>query len=509
MKKRVLAILFCLVLAVGLLPTAAFAAEDYGLYVNGEQFTSEKLSIACGEGTAAYDPSTRTLTLTNAVITNGGTSNENPKYGIRVIGGLIEDTDLTIKLSGTNSITLDNGGGIFANYGDGRDNDGSGSVNYNIIGSGKLTINVRWDALYTLNGNISISGGAELDIRSDEGCGIMSYNRGDITIDSAKVSVDALYSAANAKELVVKNRSEVVLTARGVEFNAAYMGNGNGAGKIEIIDSRLEATSYYPALYTDGSLTINGGEVKCTSTADSAIWTQGDILVKGGAKVTTDGKSAMGGYVTFTVEAAEIDAKNTNENDIPAIFDECVPVIADGYQLTYAKAVDADNKEIDLLSSGTQYFALYKNVHFITKAKSASTGGYYYAGPTVTAVLNGPDAKSATDYSGGIYGLIFRSTAGFSGFRGVQVDGKTIAAANYTVEDNGGIEVYLKAVYLQTLAAGKHTLTILSSAGDVTTEFTVNGGNNSPKTFDAGVGIYAVSALLSLTGMAWVGKKKF
>lgn len=31
----------------------------------------------------------------------------------------------------------------------------------------------------------------------------------------------------------------------------------------------------------------------------------------------------------------------------------------------------------------------------------------------------------------------------------------------------------------------------------------------SPKTFDAGVGIYAVSAVLSLTGMAYVGKKKF
>ncbi len=337
----------------------------------------------------------------------------------------------------------------------------------------------------------------------------MSYNKGNITIDSAKVSVDALYSAANAKELVVKNRSEVVLTAREVSFNAAYMGNGNGAGKIEIINSDLEATSYYPALYTEGNLTIDGGEVKCTSTADSAIWTLGDILIKGGAKVTMDGKYAVGGSGAFTVEAAEINAKNTNENDIPAIFDECVPVIAEGYQLTYAKAVDAANKEIDLLSSGTQYFALYKNVHFITKAKSASAGGYY-AGPTVTAVLNGPDAKSATDYSGGIYGLIFRSTAGFSGFRGVQVDGKTLAKSNYTVEDNGGgIEVYLKAVYLQTLAAGKHTLTILSAAGDVTTEFTVNGGNNSPKTFDAGVGVYAVSALLSLTGMAWVGKKKF
>ena len=30
----------------------------------------------------------------------------------------------------------------------------------------------------------------------------------------------------------------------------------------------------------------------------------------------------------------------------------------------------------------------------------------------------------------------------------------------------------------------------------------------SPKTFDAGVGIYAVTALLSVGGMAWVGKKR-
>ena len=329
--------------------------QGLGVYVNGEQFTSEKLSIACGEGTASYDPNTKTLTLDNATITNGGKSDESPKYGIRVVG----DTDLTIQLSGTNSITLDNGGGIFA--------DGS-SDNYNIIGDGKLSIDVKWDALYTLNGNISISEGAELDIKSAEGSGIISYNKGKISIDGAKVRVSSYYTAVDAKELEVKNDSEVVLNSSAEQFNAVYMGDENGAGKIEIINSEVEATSYYPALYTEGKLTVDGGEVKCSSTADAAIWTQGDILIKGGAKVTTDSKYPMGGNGTFTVEEAEIDAKNTNENNIPAIFDECVPVIADDYQLTYAKAVDSEGTEIDLLSSGTQYFALYKNVHFITKA---------------------------------------------------------------------------------------------------------------------------------------------
>ena len=391
MKKKLFAVLLSIVMVAGLLPTVAFATENYNLYVNGEQFTSEKLSIACGEGTASYDPNTKTLTLNNAAITNGGKSDESPKYGIRVVG----DTDLTIKLSGTNSITLDNGGGIFA--------DGS-SDNYNIIGDGKLTINVKWDALYTLNGNISISEGAKLDITSAEGCGITSYNKGILSIDGAKVAVSSYYSAANAKELEIKNNSEVVLIASEDRFNAAYMGDENGAGKIEIINSKVEATSDYPALFTEGNLTVNGGEVKCTSTADSAIWTKGDILIKGGAKVTTDGKYPMGGDGTFTVEEAEIDAKNTNANNIPAIFDECVPVIADGYHLNYAKAVDSEGTEIDLLSSGTQYFALYKNVHFITKAVYPVSFVVTPDGLTnVVVKVNGQEVTGSVSLEAGTY----------------------------------------------------------------------------------------------------------
>ncbi len=135
------------------------------------------------------------------------------------------------------------------------------------------------------------------------------------------------------------------------------------------------------------------------------------------------------------------------------------------------------------------------------------SSGSSYSGPYITALLTAPDAKSATDYSGGIYGLTFKSSAGFSSFQGVQVDGKTIDKSCYIAEE-GSIEVYLKAVYLRTLAAGKHTMTILSSEGDATTEFTIGGLNTAPKTFDAGTAVYGVTAVLSLGGMAWMGKKR-
>ncbi len=122
-------------------------------------------------------------------------------------------------------------------------------------------------------------------------------------------------------------------------------------------------------------------------------------------------------------------------------------------------------------------------------------------------MLNGSN-KSATDYTSGDYGLVFRSTAAFSTFQGVQVDGKTLAKGNYTVEDNGGTEVYLKAAYLKTLAVGKHTVTILSTSGNAAMDFTIGGKSSSPQTFDAGIGIYAVTAVLSVTGMAWTARKR-
>ena len=135
-----------------------------------------------------------------------------------------------------------------------------------------------------------------------------------------------------------------------------------------------------------------------------------------------------------------------------------------------------------------------------------SSGGGSYGGgtrPSIAAEKTSRDARSATDYTDGIYGLTFRSSASFASFRGVQVDGKTIAPSNYIAEE-GSIVVYLKAVYLQTLKPGKHTVTILSSEGDATMSFTIGGVT----TGDAGIMLYAMSAALSLAGTAVVRSRK-
>lgn len=175
---------------------------------------------------------------------------------------------------------------------------------------------------------------------------------------------------------------------------------------------------------------------------------------------------------------------------------------------------DAEVLKEELTGEYTEYgvkFTTGSFSPFVVDCSEQSTGGgYYYGGastPGISAVKTADAAKSATDYTSGIYGLTFRSTAAFSGFKGVQVDGRTIAAANYVAEDNGGIEVYLKAVYLRTLKDGRHTVTILSDAGNVTMNFTI-GGVDSPTTFDAGIGAYVGMALASVGGMAWMRRRK-
>lgn len=176
---------------------------------------------------------------------------------------------------------------------------------------------------------------------------------------------------------------------------------------------------------------------------------------------------------------------------------------------------DAEVLKEELTGEYTQWGICFKTRSFSpfvisTAAQSSSGGGYYYGGastPGISAVKTADAAKSATDYTSGIYGLTFRSTAAFSGFKGVQVDGRTIASTNYVAEDNGGIEVYLKAVYLRTLKDGRHTVTILSDAGNVTMNFTI-GGVDSPTTFDAGIGAYIGMALVSVGGMAWMRRRK-
>ena len=308
--------------------------------------------------------------------------------------------------------------------------------------------------------------------------------------------------------------SSGTLTINNSTINAKTMGVQVCAGSLEITgESAINVTGdAVPKTENDGAIQDGAAISIVNRTGYKGL---GDVTVTGGTFTAKAGNDAIKAYNWANNTEAEFTAKD-NVAVTGGTFSSQVPseyVAAD-------KRVRVDNaNSYTIVTNGSITSGTYteeptvapgykavKNDDNTWRVERTSSGGYYYYGPSITAVLNGTN-KSATDYPGGDYGLVFRSTAAFSTFQGVQVDGKTLAKSNYTAEE-GSIVVYLKAAYLKTLAAGKHTVTILSTAGNTSMDFTIGGKSSSPKTFDAGVGIYAVTAVLSVTGMAWTAKKR-
>lgn len=363
---------FALALAftMAMLPAMAFAeTAQYNLFVNGEQFTSDNLTIACGEGTATYDPGAQTLTLSNASITNA------VDYGgidSKLTG------DLNIVLRGENHITFDDNFGIKA----------AGNIEFSGLGS--LAINVAGETRDGISaaGNVSVHG-TTLNINAPGGIGIASD--GSVFVDNAKLTSHALYAGVDAVNLTIKNSSVVDISATENNCNAAFISSRDGAtgGNLSISNSNVVAKSLFPGLFASGNLTVDGGSVQSSSTVDSALWARGDLTIKGGAKVMLDGAYPAGCAGDFTVYAAEVDAKSTNTGNIPALSDS--PVINDDFDLTQAVAVDSEGTTIDLIEhDGVEqakgFLHLYKNIHFITSEKSVT-----YSFPFTKVVKKGGD----------------------------------------------------------------------------------------------------------------------
>ena len=323
--------------------------------------------------------------------------------------------------------------------------------------------------------------------------------------------------AANRAVTITINGGEVRNTGskNGYAIYAAGTTGSSGGGntKISVTDGAVTSSMTNAILISDGHKaeitggTISGGgasaPIACETETGSACTITGGTFSGNVSDYVPDNTpvatvSTQGGGNTYVVGSEAIADAANNDANVTIIKGGAISGVNEGVTIV----VDKEVKGVTINNVPVE-----ENKTYIVPAKP-STGGYYYypSTPGITAELNGTN-KSATDYPGGDYGLVFRSTAAFSTFQGVQVDGKTLAKSNYTAEE-GSTVVYLKAAYLKTLAAGKHTVTILSTSGNTSMDFTIGGKSSSPQTFDAGVGIYAVTAVLSVTGMAWTAKKR-
>ncbi len=86
--------------------------------------------------------------------------------------------------------------------------------------------------------------------------------------------------------------------------------------------------------------------------------------------------------------------------------------------------------------------------------------------PSIVDGANGKYTQGEKD------GITFRSDAALEDLLGVSVDGRELSKDMYTAE-SGSTIITLKAEYLETLSAGKYTLSIHSKGGTASAEFTI------------------------------------
>ncbi len=277
------------------------AAESYGLWVNGEEFTSEKTIINCGSGTATFDNSTKTLTLNNATIdvnydsgnyygdTGIGYEEHNPIYDS---SHNVVYRDIKLVLNGINTINSK----YYAIFMEANlDIEGTGTLNINLHtsdGDNDRTIEV---------GNLTIND-ATININSGEGLSSIEAN-GDYAndnslfsnaeINNANISITNGCMSFYSTNLHINNSTIIINNT--TTTPDGYENHGIFALKMEINgDTNINISGVKTGIETIdggdddwGSLWINDGNI--TISASSAA-------LSGGVNLDNYDKKIMGSF---------------------------------------------------------------------------------------------------------------------------------------------------------------------------------------------------------------------
>ena len=286
------------------LPASAFAADDEQVRVGDAWLGSATRVVSCGDGTAAYDPDTKTLTLTNATI--------NHDYNA-AIWNTVEG--LTIELVGENSINSGEQTGILSQEGCGLLTlTGDGSLNITVTGGNAIFVNTG--SLLIKDTTVKVSSGAS------DACAVYADDDIEIsgsTLESAIANGNAIYTPGDLK---IENSN--VTTSND---------NKNDDG--------------YPAIWCKGDITINGGQLKSTCKGGTALGAASTISITG---CTLESASTDGNAI-YTPGDLKIENSNVTTNsagNFPAIWSDRNITINDGQLKSTCTGSDA------LGAAGTQ-----------------------------------------------------------------------------------------------------------------------------------------------------------
>ena len=324
-------------------------------------------------------------------------------------------------------------------------------------------------------------------------CGIYAFGNltitGDGTLDVTGGTADTSHGISVLGKLEIDSQGTIIAKAQatiGTSGIFAYDGivikNGN------ITAYAAEAAYSSRGIECDGDITISGGTVVAKAekgeTFSYGLESDKKITISPNAVVTASGVTAAlnkkpEGY-TGEIGTTFV-SNNTNPNPTPT--PEPTPTPSE--------------------PSTTQGESTTTSTPASTS--TVSTQGSQQVIPTI---IEGA-GSSYTQGSGNT--IYFRSSDAFANFQKVMVDNAELSADCYTATE-GSIIITLKPEYLSTLAAGTHSISIVSANGVATADFEVQTADTtavSPKTGDNGqAALWITLLLLSCGALTAVGIRK-
>ena len=227
--------------------------------------------------------------------------------------------------------------------------------------------------------------------------------------------------------------------------------------------------SSIPAPTLKFDLIVKNGTGSGTYEENEVVSIQADAPVAGmefdrwktnSGKVTFDNYKSINTTVTILDSNAEIEA----------LYKKIVPVHTHTYGKWSYDNIGHWQECTDPLCPNKAYTIKYQGYHQFSTSRDTTCNvcGYKRTLPTYNFI----DGASGEWIKNSGKDLGFKADGEFSKFTGVKVDGTLIGADKYTVI-TGSTLVTLKKDYLETLSVGKHTLSVIYTDGECTTEFEV------------------------------------
>ena len=309
LKTRLLSLLLSAAMVLLFLPASAFAADDQQVRVGGTWLGNATRSVTCGEGTAAYDPDTKTLTLTNATIDY---DNDHVIW--------IETDSLIINLVGENSISSREYAGIL----------NRGSCNLTLTGDGSLNIAVGEDAaIYAFNGSLLIENTTvTVSSKSPEVCAVYAdYGIKIIgsTLESAIANGNAIWTPGNL-EIENSNVTASNDNANGEDYPAIFSNSNititggqlkstckvgaalRAVGTLSITDCNVENKGGYSALYSQGKMTLTGGSITAEAEDNAIISDSAMTITNATVKATAQNYNALRASDVMKIDGGRVEA---------------------------------------------------------------------------------------------------------------------------------------------------------------------------------------------------------